>query len=806
MATVSANVNESVYNIKRWLGVNEAPEGEASLRFGEASVCRNFRVTSGGALQKRPGSKTVAKLTTAYNVLIDDEPRTLLKEFCESGAEFAMAPRVKSDSAGNPVMDGETVTVTAENASEYVGYYCMDDQGAVWRFRGCEARERTEVRRSSVSLEGPAYTDDPIRAYFLQCDEITWDGTDWTLTNPTVTWGPAAGKLTLMSSETFPVVIYAAESAPPGVEQLKALASPDESMEGIIGSFGYDPDGENWWNVNSDPWFKLSLIMTSLEEAHFYWRFSETSTSVNEAGTAVRGLWSGFVGGREVICAACNGHLWELKLTNGEWEKVSCGLLGTDNDVCMFGFEEKLYILNGDEYMVWDGVTLMPVEGYRPIVTISVPPEGGGTELERVNLLSGARRSWFSPDGESLTFTLPEGNLSSLDYVRDIASGGKLEGCTADLEEGTVTFDAPPQRGTNTLEIAWSVDTKQREQVTSMRYAELYNGAQDTRVFLYGDGSNRTIYSGLDHDGNARADYFPELNEASVGDANTPITAMIRHYNRLLCFKLDSAWSMGYETITLPDGRVTAGFTVTPVNRDVGNCAMGQACLVENRPRTIDGRSVIEWKSGSNGNITGDQRNAERVSQRVERSMRDLDLESARAFYDKLTHEYYVYGTTGTALVNNVEVDAWYTYTAFPAVCMLVYKDEVYYGTAEGTLVHFSDDCLTDDGRAVEAVWESGAMDFGADFRRKNSAMLWVGIRPERAGYLAVTAETDRRSDFAEYSFTADNAGAVPEMERVRLKAKKFTYYKLRLVSDRADTAATVVSADIRVRGTGFVR
>ena len=97
-------------------------------------------------------------------------------------------------------------------------------------------------------------------------------------------------------------------------------------------------------------------------------------------------------------------------------------------------------------------------------------------------------------------------------------------------------------------------------------------------------------------------------------------------------------------------------------------------------------------------------------------------------------------------------------------------------------------------------------MDFGADFRRKYSAMLWVGIRPEDGGALTVTAETDRKKLFAEYAFASAGAAELPEMKRIKLKAKKFTYYKLVLENDSADTTATVVSVDIRVRGTGYVR
>jgi hypothetical protein len=435
-------------------------------------------------------------------------------------------------------------------------------------------------------------------------------------------------------------------------------------------------------------------------------------------------------------------------------------------------------------------------------------PEGSGTELEEVNKLTGARRCWYSPDGTAKTFMLPESGILSLDWVKSLTSGENLSDSefTADLELGTVTFNSAPEKGVDTLEIAYTAKANFREQVTGMRYSELYNGSQDTRVFIYGDGSNKAFYSGLDYNGVARADYFPDLNEAAVGDSNTPITAMIRHYNKLLCFKLDSAWSIGYDTITLTDGTVTAGFYITPVNRDIGNCAYGAARLVSNRPRTLDGRGVIEWKAtNSSGNITGDQRNAQTISQRVDSTIREMELNSAKTFYDKITHEYYIFSGE-TVLVNNTEADAWYIYKGLSPTCMVNYKDEVYFGTKDGYLRHFSSDYLSDNGEEIDAYWESGAMDFNEDFKRKYSAMLWVGIKPEDCGYLKVTAETDRKTDFAEYSTSTSDAAAIPKMARLKLKAKKFTYYKLIFQNCSSDTAAAVVSVDIRVRGTGYVR
>ena len=553
---------------------------------------------------------------------------------------------------------------------------------------------------------------------------------------------------------------------------------------------------------------QASCELAAQSANHYEWSFCAASASSNDSDTVVRGLWSGFVAGQEVLCAACNGYLWQLSRgEDGSWSKTACGTIDTDEDVFMFGFSDNLYLLNGSQYRVWNGTALTDVGGYRPLVAVSVPPEGGGTALEQINKMTGARRVRVSPDGTATVFHLPEQNLASVDYVQYVASGTDITSYDVSLTDGTVTIAPAPAEGTNSIEIGYSVAEDTAAEIHAMRYAELYNGSQDTRVFVYGDGTNRCFYSGLDYDGLPRADYFPDLNVAHVGDENTAITAMIRHYDRLLCFKLDSAWAIGYSQVTLADGTVTAGFYVSPINRSVGNCAPGQAVLVENRPRTLDGRSVVEWKStSSSGNINGDERNAERVSQRVDETIRTFDLATAKTFYDKYAHEYYVIGADGTALVHGIDADAWYVYTNFAAKCLINYMDELYFGTADGYLRHFSTQYFSDEGEAIDAYWESGSMPFAADFRRKYSAMLWVGIRPDDNGYLEVSAKTDRKTDFAVYSFETVDAAQVPEMNRIKLKAKKFTYYNLILANNTSDRTATVVSVDIRVRGTGYVR
>ncbi len=80
MARIVRNVNERIVSIGAWLGVNEAADGDASLRIGEASTMTNFRVTDDGALQLRPGTMNVAGLLSDYQVSEGDTAETVKTE------------------------------------------------------------------------------------------------------------------------------------------------------------------------------------------------------------------------------------------------------------------------------------------------------------------------------------------------------------------------------------------------------------------------------------------------------------------------------------------------------------------------------------------------------------------------------------------------------------------------------------------------------------------------------------------------------------------------------------------------------
>ena len=538
------------------------------------------------------------------------------------------------------------------------------------------------------------------------------------------------------------------------------------------------------------------------------------------AETRVYGVWRGIAGASEHILASFGGHIWDIDAKNGAAKDKGSAPMG---EVSFFGFGGKVYLLGGGEYKSWDGGTdtvFATVEGYVPLIQTATTPKGEGTLVETVNRLTGKRRVQFSPDGTATVFQLPEKGINEVSSVK---SGGEpVTNCTMDLENGTVTFPAAPATGTNTVEIEYRKGDGARSEVTGMKYSELFNGATDTRVFLYGDGTNRAVYSGVPFaTGRASAEYFPDLYELTVGESNTPLTALVRHYSRLMAFKTDSAWAILQGEIGLADGGSAAAFYVQPVNRQFGNEAPGQVRLLENNPLTMDAGSVYQWRSGSSyaSYISNNENNAKRISDRVASTLKGFDLKKVLTANIKADHEFwFLHGTR--ALILNYANDSWYLYDGLPFSRIVEHEGTVIGFSDNGAVVEFSQKYRSDNGAPIDCYAATGAMDFDRDWLLKYSPMIFVARQPASNARIKVTVETNRRSDYPEktvayslatflhvdfnhFSFATNRK---PQVKKVKMKVKKATFYRLIFKSNSASATATVIETDIRLRYAGNVK
>ncbi len=465
---------------------------------------------------------------------------------------------------------------------------------------------------------------------------------------------------------------------------------------------------------------------------------------------------------------------------------------------------------------------------YIPLVSTGTSPAGGGDTLEPLNLLTDQFRIQFSADGTTKKFTMPE-------YVRDVLSV-TVDGTAviAGSYDGGryYTFNEAPVKGVNNVEffcrLSDSDHTNAVKKFLNMCHWEAYNGSTDSRMFFYGDGTNICFYTGVPAHGKGL--YVPDGYEIAVDSSASAITGMRRHYSRLMAFKADGTFSINYEPITLADGTVTAGFYVHPASRDVGNDMDNQIQTVNNYPRTLCGGSLYEWRH--NASYYQDERYAKRIGQQVALYLQSADPAKIITCDDDAQRTYYMFlnDDKGTVLVNRYELDAWTVYTGE------VFKNVRFADGFHGDLLFANDNTVFyfDQSSAFDAHptstlepsapiscrWETGYLSFGADYLRKYSSTLWVSMLPEVSSNMEITVQTDRRDeymvktagrplldfskvDFSHFSFLISHA---PKIQRIKLKVKKFVYYKLIFTVNSPGARATILGYDQQIRYASYVK
>ena len=192
---------------------------------------------------------------------------------------------------------------------------------------------------------------------------------------------------------------------------------------------------------------------------------------------------------------------------------------------------------------------------------------------------------------------------------------------------------------------------------------------------------------------------------------------MVKHYDRLLTFKTDGAFITNYGTMGLADGTTTTAFYTSPLNRAIGNVALGQVCLVNNNPLSLFGRSVYEWKLSSYA--AKDERNAKIISDRVISSLGNFNLKNAVCYDDEYNTEYWI-TQGGKAVVYNYTANAWYLYDNIPASSVRSIDGKMYFGTSSGEIMLFSRAYRNDNGTEISARWQSGGNGLWRKLQRKH--------------------------------------------------------------------------------------
>lgn len=477
-----------------------------------------------------------------------------------------------------------------------------------------------------------------------------------------------------------------------------------------------------------------------------------------------------------------------------------------DGDSTGFYMGNKLYLLTGREYLVYDGATIKDVseDAYVPTTSYGRSPTGGGQSYEEVNLLSPWRVNRFLTDGEATDYQLDAKELDSTAPTVTL-DGETVEASeyTFDAAGGLIKFkSAPPksETGLSNLEVKFAKTVAgNAAKVTGCRLCATYGISAENRVFLAGNpgAPSGEIYSGL-----SDPSYFPERNYVTVGSADWPILNYLKFQGDLLVIKEHNMqeYTIWHHSAQLSDG--LAVFPLSPGVAGVGAVARRSAQNLLDDAIFLSPRGVF-----ARVNLVTLSKLEQGVRCRSNRINPELTIrQDLKDAVSVVWNGLYILAVGGVAYVadsNQAMSDngyEWYKWTNIPARCFAQEGSVLYFGTEDGRLCRFNDDVVdpagkplmtayNDDGNPIEWEWCTKMDDFGnlgmfktltkrgcvIQFKTAVRSTVDIYIRTEKDFGVKKRSESLARLDFNQLDFAQWTFNTLPNNIRsLRTKVKKF--------------------------------
>ncbi len=478
--------------------------------------------------------------------------------------------------------------------------------------------------------------------------------------------------------------------------------------------------------------------------------------------------------------------------------------------VSFFVMNDKCYIMDGTNYLVYDGTTVAEIVPYVPHVLISKLPglNGGGTLLEDFNLLGTGFKETFTADGVGKDYYLSHKSIDATPVIVKVDEVVKTitTDYTVDFVNGKITFVTAPPTGTNNVEIiAHKTFASFPDQIKKCTFNVLFGGSNDTRVFVGGNPifGNRIWRLGLND-----PTYAPENGFYKVGSDSEKVQGFSKQYDYLVIEKERSKWLMHYD---IQGGEPT--FPLKPINDQVGTFARGTIQTVENNPVSLDRTGVYMLMAST----VRDERNVQHVSENVDtRLLVEPNLEKAVSVdYDR---KYWI-AVNGNVYVYDYAIGEWYLFDNIRASGFIEIGSEFYFSSStDGLIYRFYKESepapFNDDGVAIKAQWVSKQFVFGADELRKLVEKVFFSLKPmtrtsadiyyisnKKESGLVKTTRMDlldfRNIDFNNWSFIIS---VFPQEAMAKIKAKKITHFQLIIKNDKLDEGLGLLSTGIKYK------
>ena len=504
-------------------------------------------------------------------------------------------------------------------------------------------------------------------------------------------------------------------------------------------------------------------------------------------------------------------------------ENISITVLKSDmndNKSIMFAFNNEIYVLDGVNYLKFNGNELINIEdiAYIPTTTISRSPSGGGEMYEDVNLLQAKRKNSFLADGKATEYILDSTNVNSIDkvYVNDTL----VTNYTVNLSLGKVIFEEAPTEpdliGSDNVVIEFTKQVQgYLERIKECNIARVF----DNRIFFSGnkDYPNAVFHCSLNNPA-----YISDLDYYECGSQENPIKALVVGNNLLWVFKKEDQTK---DTIFYLQPSTDSEYgRIYPTSQ--GNVSVGCCSAAINYKDNI----LFFSRSGLEG-ISGDIANEQSVSHKSSLVDSRLINMSNYDFCNVTEYNGYLVVAIDNTIfladyrqvfqgINGIEFE-WYIWKIpVNITCLKSYKDELYFTDNKGNVYTF--DGTNDLGEAIEAYWTTPRDTFGYmnHLKKINKRGAILKVKNMQNGRIKIAEKTNKNAiwklvkeasnngfdfnniDFTNFSFsTGDNSYIV-----FRIKEKKIIDIALKIYSDELNKPFGLVDAMLEAFIGGYVK
>lgn len=478
-----------------------------------------------------------------------------------------------------------------------------------------------------------------------------------------------------------------------------------------------------------------------------------------------------------------------------------------NNAVSFFNMGDKCYIMDGTNYLVYDGVTVSEVVPYIPHLTISGKPGlfATGSLLEDVNLLGAGFKETYSGDGVGVDFALA---LKPIDATPVIVTMDNVVQTltthyTVNATTGIITFVTAPTVGTNNVEItAYKTNSGFADRIKQCAFSVKFGGSSDTRMFLSGNPNMPEYVWRL---GLNDPTYAPENGFYTFSDK---VMGFAKQYDYLVVEREN-----GKHQITFDLSSGEASFPSKPINDQVGTIAPNSIQIIENNPVSLSKNGVFMLTQSN----VRDERNVQHISANVDSKLL-IEPNLNKSVSVDYQRKYWL-AVNGNVYVFDYSISEWYVYNNINASGFIEINGELYFSSAtEGLIYRFYKESegspFNDDGLAIESLWKSKQLVFGADELRKLVERVYFSLKPmtrtsadlyyisnKKESELVKTSRMDlmdlRDIDFSNWSFILSQ---FPQESMAKIKAKKITHFQLIIKNEKLDEGLGLLSVGIKYR------